>query len=273
MSWGREQAIPTRRKRAMAEEKSSVIVVFVALNSPRKPAPEEVFALLQDKYAVDPEPEIAAPEGRDTATFFNLPDGMAFYSLMPAPIPWDSLEGPCSTARWWPDAEKKLRNHTHHFIVSLMGGPENLLERHVWLSKFVAALTESSDAAGVYWGNGTLVHSPEAFCQLAEAVSTDDPIPQLWIDMRIWQEEDRKIRFATTGLAAFDLLEIEVDGATWHPGELLEFCANLASYLIKRGSSIPDGDTLGRSAEEKFKVHHKKSMWKRPGKVMKLAIP
>src|SRR5262245_18758106 len=148
----------------MAEnEGSGAMVVFVALNSDRVPTQEDVLALLQSKYAVDPMPEVA--EGDDTTRlFFHLPDegGMAFASLMPAPIPWGDLEGPCQTARWWPEAEEVLRKHTHHFIVSLMGGPDSPIERHVWLTKFVAAVMELSDSAGVYWGSGTLVHKPES---------------------------------------------------------------------------------------------------------------
>jgi hypothetical protein len=258
----------------MAEnEDRNVMVVFVALNSDRVPKQKDVLALLQSKYAVDPVPEAAADEDT-TGLFFHLPDemGMAFYSLMPAPIPWGDLEGPCETARWWPEAEEVLREHTHHFIVSLMGGPESPIERHIWLTKFVAAVMELSDAAGVYWGPGTLVHNPEFFCELAAKSSSENFTPMLWIDMRIWGDEQRRVYFATTGMAAFGLMEIEIDGAKWNPSELLEFCENIATYVIKRGESIPDGNTLGRSATEKIKVRHAPSMWEREEPVMKLVM-
>ncbi len=252
-------------------EERKATVVFVALNSDRVPKQKDVLALLKGKYAVTPVPKISA-EGDSTAMFFHVPEGIAFYAPMPAPIPWCDLEGPCQTARWWPEAEQVLRKHTHHFIVSLMGGPDGPLERHIWLTKFVAAVMELSDAAGVYWGSGTVVHSPKLFCDLAEVASPDDFMPQLWIDMRIWGDEKHRVYFATTGMAAFGLLEIEVDGAKWDPSELAEFCGNIATYVIKRGESIPDGNTLGRSAKEKIKVRHAPSMWARAGAVMQLVM-
>jgi hypothetical protein len=113
---------------------------------------------------------------------------------------------------------------------------------------------------------------PKLFCDLAEVASTDDFQPQLWIDHRLWGDEDRRVSFATTGLSAFGLPEIEADGARWGPGELLKFCVNLVTYVIKRGAPIPDGDTIGRSATEKIKVRHAPSMWQREGLVMKLML-
>jgi hypothetical protein len=259
-----------RRKPKKQDDRGSMIAL-VALNSPRTPKQEDVLTLLRGKYAVDPVPEASA-EGGEVAMFFDLPDGMAIYSLMPGPIPWSSLEGPCQTARWWPEAEDVLRNHTFHFIVSLMGGPENPLERHIWLTKFVAAVMELSDAAGVYWGAGTVVHNPKLFCDLAEVASPDDYMPQLWIDMRLWGDEERRVYFATTGLSAFGLPEIEVEGVKWDPRELSEFCENIIRYVIGRGEPIPDGDTIGRSAKEKIKIRHAPSMWERDGPVMRLEM-
>lgn len=257
----------------MAEnEAGRALVAFVALNSPRVPTPAEVLARLRDRYALDPLPELMEPEGGSDSAFFGVPDGMAFYSPMPAPIPWGDLEGPCQTARWWPEAAAELRGHTHHFIVSLMGGSGTPLERHVWLTKFVAAVAEAADAVGVYWGGGTVVHKAHAFCELAAVTSADDYLPQLWIDTRLWGDEAGRVSFATTGMAAFDLPEIEVERTTLDPRELLEFCANIIRYVVDRGDAIPDGDTLGRTATERITVRHRPSMWERAGPVMQLVM-
>ena len=252
------------------EESGNVSVVFIALNSPRTPTQEQVLALLREKYVIDPVPE-PEPESSDTATFFNFPDGMAFYSLMPAPIPWSELEGPCRTTLFWREAEKRLRKHTHHFVASLMGGPDEPLERHIRFTKFVAAVAEVSDSVGIYWGGGTVVNSPEVFCAQAEQLSPDDLFPPLWIDHRIWRE-GTEVCFATTGLHAFDLPELEAAGRTWQSDDVFEFCQNLVTYAIQRGSPIPDGDTVGRTADEKIKVRHVPSMWEREGPVMKVRL-
>ncbi|MBX9625958.1 MAG: DUF4261 domain-containing protein [Gemmataceae bacterium] len=255
----------------MADDGGNPIVVFVPLNSARMPDGGRLLAVLREKYPVEPAP--TDPDDRDGMLFFTVPDGMAFVSLMPAPVPWDDLEGPCETARWWPTAADELRGHTHHLIVSLMGGPGTPLERHVWLTKYVAVVTELTDAAGVYWGAGTVVHQPEAFRELAAVVSAEDPVAPLWVDHRLWSEDGKTARFATTGLRAFGLPEVEVDRSSWEPGELHDFCSSIVGYVLGRGAAIPDGDTIGRSAAEKVKVVYARSMWEREGEVMKLRTP
>jgi hypothetical protein len=253
----------------MADDRSAVLLAFVALTSPRMPTEQQVLDALRDNYPVDPEPE-PSPADSDKV-FFSVPDGFAFASLMPAPIPWDDLEGPCETAWWWPEATEVMRAHSHHFIVSLMNGAGSPLERHVWLTKFVAAVCEVSDAVGVYWGSGTVVHSAEAFRGLAEVVSADEPFPRLWVDLRL-QRGEGGYCFFSTGLEAFGLPEVEIDQTTWEPQEVLDFCDGIAGYLMQRGEAIGDGETIGRSAEEKIRVRHGKSMWEREGVVMKLEM-
>jgi len=60
--------------------------------------------------------------------------------LMPAPIPWSALEGPCATAWWWPEATEKMKHHHSHIILALAGESGNLVQRHVTLTHFTAAV-------------------------------------------------------------------------------------------------------------------------------------
>src|SRR5262245_46884149 len=79
-------------------------------------------------------------EWQDTSLVFQLKDAQLAVSLMPAPIPWSSLEGPCATAWWWPNATKAMRGHTNHFLVALIGGSIESVERRVILTKVVRAV-------------------------------------------------------------------------------------------------------------------------------------
>src|SRR5262245_55138752 len=143
----------------MAERDSKLLLAFVALNSPRVPTQEQVISRMRDKFTTDPLPTAGAVG--DPSVFFDLPEGTAFFGLMPAPIPWGDLEGPCQTAFRWPQLEAVLRQHTHHRLVSLVQEIGRPLEPHVWLTKFIAALVETSHAAGVYCATGPVVHPPE----------------------------------------------------------------------------------------------------------------
>jgi hypothetical protein len=55
------------------------------------------------------------------------------------------------------------------------------------------------------------------------------------------------------------------------PAELLDFMHGVVTYILKRGKSLPDGDTIGRTATEKFRVRHKPSMFDR-GTVLRLSL-
>jgi hypothetical protein len=255
----------------MAERNPRLLLAFVALNSPRVPVQDQVIALMRDKYTTDPPPTQGAVN--DSTTLFALPDATLVFGMMPFPIPWGDLEWPCQTAFWWPQAEEILKKHTHHLIVTLNTDTGTPLERHVLLTKFIAALLESSDAAGVYCGSGRVVHPPEMYCRSAAALTAGTVIPHLWIDLRCWPEEGQGFRFATTGLHAFGILEVEVDRSSWKPNELYDFCTNFVIHLLRRGSTIPDGDTIGRSATEKVKIRHAESLWEREGPVMKIELP
>lgn len=87
--------------------------------------------------------------------------------------------------------------------------------------------------------------------------------------MRLEQNDDGSFRYFTTGMNAFGCLEIEVDRTRRQPEAVLDFCYGIVSYVLSRGASIDNGETVGRTAEEKIKVRHKPSLWGR-GTAMKL---
>lgn len=192
-----------------------------------------------------------------------LHGGQLAVSRMPAPIPWSELAGPCETSWWWADAADTMRAHTHHFLVALIGGSLEPVERRLALTKAVAAVVEGSDALGVYWGEGTLVQGPAAFLALARAARADDVPAALWIDVRVEPNPDGTARCFTTGLSPLGFLEIEVPRAHLPPHDLFGFIGDTACYIVNNRLQIPDGDTIGRTATEKYKVRHARSMFDR----------
>jgi hypothetical protein len=252
----------------MAEKAgSNTPVAMVALNSPRLPESARILASLRERCPDCPPPSDLTQ--KDNNLVFHMGDSMAAVSLIPAPIPWSDLEGPCATAWWWPEATERMKAHNSHVIVALMGGSGSPVERHILLSHLVSAVAANADAAGIYWGAGTIVHDPTAFQEQSAELSPDNMAPHLWVDMRLEQNGDGSFRYFTTGMESFGCLEIEIDRSRRPPQEILDFCYGIVSYVLTRGATIGDGETVGRSAEEKIKVRHKPSMWDR-GTAMKL---
>src|SRR5262245_15463851 len=135
---------------------SKSLVAMVALNRPVIPKWSSIHSSLKARWSSCPEPREASVKD-DTITCF-MGEELVVVSLMPAPIPWSDLEGPCATAWWWPEATARMRKHNSHLIVALMGESGDLIERHICLTYLVAAVAANTDAVGIYWGAGTVVH-------------------------------------------------------------------------------------------------------------------
>ena len=251
---------------------SRLVLAMVALNDLTLDQ-GQLFAFLRQAF---PDlPGISRSETADSATdilTFALADETVSIALMPVPIPWRDLEGPCATARYWPEATGAMQNHVAHAIVALSGGNGDVLSRHTLLTKVVAAVTTATQAAGVYWGSGTVVHSPERVLEEAGYMGADYLPLDLWIDFRVQRLADNGTRAFTTGLAALGQMEIEVPQTHRQPDGVWDLLHLLASYVLTSGEIIADGDIFGRSESERILVTHAPSMWDRPGPVMRLEM-
>lgn len=197
--------------------------------------------------------------------------GRLIVGLMDVPIPWSQLEGPCATAWWWPEATERMREHKYHLWVVLTRGAIEPIERRLILTKAVAAILRSTDAVGVYWGEGTLVHEPKEFVLQAKSATPADIPGPLWIDVRVEENDDGSFRCFTTGMAPLGFLEIEVTRSTLPRFELMEFVGDTVCYIVNGRLRIAPGETMGPSATEQYKVRHSSSRFDR-GTVMQLVM-
>ena len=256
-------------------------IAMVATSSTRLPNASDIVAACSQKESVISR-LLGALTGRkakvhevheweDQNLIFPFGDSQVAVSLMPAPIPWSQLEGPCATTWRWPEATEKMRKHTNHFLVAILGGSMPAVERRILLTRLVSAVVSTTDAIGIYWGEGTVVHEPEEFLELARSAKSNDIPGPLWLDVRVELNEDGSYRCFTTGMAPLGFLEIEVQKSSLEPDELMEFIGDTACYIVNSRQHIPAGNTMGRSATEQFVVHHSPSMFDRPN-VMQLVM-
>lgn len=235
------------------------LLAMIALNTPTLPSP---VVLIQGFKALSGiSVDLASLQSKNGNIVFEIGNDNAAIALMPAPIPWSNLEGPCATAWWWPDATEKMRRHTNHILVALVGDKGDLIQRCLTLTHLTAAVAGQVDAAGVYWGGGTLVHDPQVFIEQAKVISPSNLPLHLWIDFRLEQNGDESYRLFTTGMKVFDRKEIEIPHSTKLPTEIFNFAHAIADYVITSGKTIQEGETIGRSEGEKVRVSYAPSMW------------
>lgn len=259
----------------MSGNESGPMIAMVALHDDRVPDPQQFADSYTARYPGGAKPSNIVMGGETASTItMNLGGDVAAVSLMPGPIPWSDLEGPCETAFWWPEAADELRRHSYHAIIALMGESGNSqIERAVLVSHLASAALQTFNACGVYWCSGTLVYPPEMWLEHSETLAPQQLQPHLWIDMTVEQLDEGGVCLFTTGLEDFGCLEIEVARSTWHADDVHELAYGIVHYVLQRQESIPHGELVGRTEGEKIRVEHRDSIFEGRGKVMQLLIP
>ncbi len=246
----------------------SLSLAFVALGDKPKLSGA---AIGRDLNATWPSlPQVTGLEMKENTLAFTVGESQVILGLMPAPLPWSDLEGPCATSWLWPKAAEELRPHKQHLIVTVMG-EGSALERTKLLTQVIGSIAATCpQTVGIYWGNAALVISPPVFREFASGMLPDGLPLVIWIDFRVGPGPDGKMSGFTHGMTAFDLMEIETLNSPEQPGELRERLFGLCGYLLENGPVIKDGDTVGEDANEKIKVVYSPSAFGHEGQVMRL---
>lgn len=242
----------------------SPVLVFVLLQERAFPQAEPFAARLKGRIGEQVTWEERSEKDGLAVQFFHAGSRRIDLALMPVPIPWSELEGPCATTRLWPEATEACRAHKAHLLIAVRGAEgDSPLALRVLATQVAAAAVEELGAMGVYWGAGSVVSEGSQFVQLAAGASEQDLPLLLWIDFRVWRQEDGSRYIATTGLADLGLMEIEGASRKLGAEVLLEKTYDLAHYVAQSGPVLRDGDTVGASASERIKVSHRPSVWER----------
>jgi hypothetical protein len=246
----------------------NVSIAFVPLLPKAKLSSAAIKANLVAKWPDLPKPETL--QGKKDQIAFSIGPNDAIIALMPAPIPWTDLEGPCKTSWLWKDAESALRPHTGHLIVTVLSR-EGPIEKATLLTKVCASILATCEQApGVFWSNAALLVPSKVFQEFAYEVLPGAPPVYIWVDFRVGPSGKGKMSGFTAGMAALGHMEFETESSPEPVGELRERLFGLANYVLEHGPVILDGDTIGENANERIRVVYSKSAFGHEGKVMRL---
>lgn len=243
-------------------------VAFVALRDDQPAVSASALAdYISATWSSVPAPTNAKADGNTIA--FRIGEADVVYGLMPEPMPWSDLEGPCSTSWLWSDAATAMKEHRSHSIVTV-SSQGDAVQRTKVFTYATAAMLATCDSVGVFWYAASLVVSPELFCQFA-AVMLPETLPLfVWLDLRVWQNEDGTSSGFTAGMSALGHMEFETEQCPESVGDLRERFVGLASYLLENGPVIENGDTVGEGKSERIRVVFANSIYGHEGEVMRL---
>ena len=234
-------------------------LALIMLEEAELPEFEAVARYVAENY--NDAPTMTAAGATENLITCTIGEYTAAVTLVPNPIPWSQLEGPCATAWFWPTAEEALRDHQAHLLVTLVdeGGKE--VPKSTALTQLVAGLVAEVRTCGVFWGPGRLVHPPKAFMDQALQLASDDLPLFLWVDFRVERTDSGGTRLYTTGLEALGYTELEVVEFHGEPQTLLEYSYNIAHYQLNQAKEINEGDTIGLTDEIQVVAHRSPSMF------------
>lgn len=210
----------------------------------------------------------------DCVTSVDVGDHTVMIAQMPVAIPDFSVPAD-RLYLLWPDAAKEVPTHQRHWIVTLTGPGDKVLDRARVLTKAVHSLLASHPfALGITWGSQANLVSRTRFQQVASDLRDGDDPFLLWVDVQCgWRPEGaasgRSVGL-TRGLKDFDLMDFETLDAYESPSDLYTRLVDLIEYVLSNGPVIRDGDTIGQDANEKIRVVYAQSSFGMDARVMRL---
>ena len=212
---------------------------------------EQFVRDMKEKWGITVEEYDASEEKGDDALVFEADDMLAAVSLMPYPIPDGEAEANAENNYMWEDAVKAAREHRAHIMVAVLGKEEDLLEKGKLFTKMVAACCRQKYTTGIYTSG--VVFEPRFYEGFADMILEDELPIFNWIWFGLWRDENGMNGY-TYGMEAFGKDEMEVLGADAQPGDLRDFLASLASYVLENDVELHDGETIGFSADDKHTI-------------------
>lgn len=216
-----------------------------------------IFRTLKEEWGIVPDDkgEDPAEEKDENAAVFWVNGTMCAYSLMPAPVPGGEAERFAAANYFWKEAVEVTKTHTAHLLVSVMGSAKDPVGAAKLFTALAAGALEQPGVLGIYT-SGT-VFQPDFYLKVASDMKNGDLPVMDWVYIGLYRGKKGACGY-TYGLASFGREEMEILESAHAPGEIMEFLYDLCIYLLKSGNLIREGETVGRSAEEKLPVTRSK---------------
>ena len=242
-----------KRAEAEAEDESDHTGVFTGfvLLSKAEWDKEQFIRDMKEKWDIAVDEYDESEEKGDDALVFEVGDMLAAVSLAAYPIPGGEAEGNAENNYMWEDAVKVAKEHRAHLMVAVLGKEEDLLEKGKLFTKAVAACCRQEYATGIYTSG--VVFEPRFYEGFAEQMREDELPIFNWIWFGLWRDE-HGLNGYTYGMASFGKDEMEVLGTDAKPGDLRDFLASLASYVLENDVELHDGETIGFAEDDKHTI-------------------
>ena len=255
-------------------------LAFVLLSRAELPPAAEVvrafatFAPKGEKLRANG-PALQKPPRAEAVQEFELgAGGTVFVALMPMPVPKGEADDVARYSLSSMGTGWKLAAHKAHLVVSLSyaggGRKVDVLSR---FTSLLAAVAQSSSAAvGIYWGDANATHDPKFFVKLAREPDLMSRL-LLWTGVSLARERDGRLSLLSLGMEQLGLPDLLLVAPKEDGNAAMAALFDFLEGIAKEGKPIPEGDTIGRSAGERLRVHYVPSPVDAGQKVWRVELP
>ena len=197
----------------------------------------------------------------------------SFLALMPEAVPNGEADEGAQFSLSSLGTDWKLPPHCAHLLVTLHGPAEPApIVRLSRFTSLLAAVAKSSPSVGVYWGDAGATHDSEFFLSVAADLGVVPRI-MLWSGVSIARESDGRLSLVSLGMKQLGRPDLLLVAGESSGSVAIQTMYDLLAYVAERGEALPEGDTVGRTADERLPVHDVRSPLDSATKVWRVQLP
>ena len=191
--------------------------------------------------------------GDNSSVAFKIDNEMVTIAHMPFPIPSGDIVETAEYSYNWQSVLDDTKEYKSHLIVSIIQGGHDQIKRFKIFTQVLCSLLRTTNSVGVYKGNQSLLISKEEYL-IEAALMNNDYLPlNLWIYFGLRTSENGNSGY-TYGLKEFNKTELEVLNSLKSVEDIRGFLFNMSHYILEYDVTFKDGQTCGRSEEERIGI-------------------
>ena len=233
---------------------------FVLLSKPGHPKAEDVVRAFASFAPKEQRLRVRAGSTTDSSQKkileFEVSSGeTAFVVALPVPVPNGEAEKAVRFSVSAMGTGWKLPAHKAHLMVCLRSTVSSPVVASLsCFTSLVAAVAKASRAVGVYWSNAGATHDAEFFVAMAREPGLV-PRLALWTGVSVAREPDGRLSLLSLGMRQLNLPDLLLLAPKSAGNDALATLFDLLAYAAELGRPLPEGDTVGRTADERLPVH------------------
>lgn len=234
-----------------------VNLAFVLLSQAQMPEAEQIVRAFGAYAPTDQRLRLRGNEaGKQILEFEISPSGTAFVALMPLAVPKGEADDAVRFSVSALGTGWKLPSHKAHLMVNLRDAEtQSHIETLSRFTSLLAAVAEASQAVGIYWGNAGATHDPKFFMSIARERDLVSQI-MLWTGVSIARDDNGRLSLLSLGMKQLNLPDLLLTAPKSAGNTALATFFDFLVYVANLGKPIPEGDTVGRTANERLAVHY-----------------